>query len=150
MHQQPPPSQLTFDLLPMAPRYPELAMCPSHLLPDAIVPEDDPLLLVSCDEIRERMRAHYSFEQMHSEMLAICAVAEQRQQFGIWGLLGLSGPRTYQDVGTPITAMNWMHEHELKRINQIKLSLPSSGEEMLAARGRIQQRIAARRLGVAR
>nr|QNI17752.1 hypothetical protein [Pseudomonas aeruginosa] len=41
--------------------------------------------------------------------------------------------------------MDWMHEHELRRVNQIKLSLPSSGEEALAARERIQKRIAARR-----
>ncbi|EPV8691068.1 hypothetical protein ACWAUP_004783 [Pseudomonas aeruginosa] len=147
MHQQASPSQFSLELCPPAPRFPALPMCPGHLLPDAVVSESDPLLSVSDLDIRESMRAQYSFEQMSSSMEAIIELAEQRQQFGIRGLLGLGGPRTYQDVGTQPSAMDWMHEHELKRINQIKLSLPSAGEEMLAARDRIQQRIAARRRG---
>lgn len=147
MHQQTLPSQFTLELCPPAPRFPSLPMCPEHLLPDAVVSEGDPLLSVSDLDIRDSMRAQYSFEQMSAGMAAIIELAEQRQQFGVRGLLGLGGPRTYQDVGTQPSVMDWMHEHELKRINQIKLSLPSAGEEMLAARERIQQRIAARRRG---
>lgn len=147
MHQLPTLSQFTFEFCPPAPRCSALPLCPEHLLPEAVVAKDDPLLFVSDLEIQARMRERYSFDEMSAVMTAICGVAEQRQQYGNRAEMGLGGPRTYQDVGTPITVMDWKHEHELKRINQIKLSLPSTGEEALAARARIQQRIAARRRG---
>ncbi|MGP0171252.1 hypothetical protein ACSVIJ_05140 [Pseudomonas sp. NCHU5208] len=147
MHQQTLPAQTSLDLFPPAPQCSALSLCPAHLLPGAVVAEDDPLLSVPDLQIRELMREHRSFVEMNAEMSAITTLAEQRQQYGIRGLLGLGGPRTYQDVGTQESVMDWMHDHELKRINQIKLSLPSTGEEMLAARERIQQRIAARRRG---
>lgn len=147
MHQQTLPAQTSLDLFPPAPQCPVLPLCPVHLLPGAVVAEDDPLLSVPDLQIREQMRERHSFAEMNAEMSAITTLAEQRQQYGIRGLLGLGGPRTYQDVGTQESVMDWMHDHELKRINQIKLSLPSTGEEMLAARERIQLRIAARRRG---
>lgn len=146
MHQHCSPSQFTLDFSPaVARRHPSLPLCPPHLLPDVVVAPDDRLLFVSDLEIWERMRACRSFDQMKAEMEAISSVAEQRQQYGARAEMGLGGPRTYQDVGTPQTIMEWMHEHEVHRLNQIKLSLPSTGEEVEAARQRIQQRIAARR-----
>ena len=36
---------------------PALPLCPADLLPDAVVALDDPLLLISDLDIRERMRA---------------------------------------------------------------------------------------------
>lgn len=130
---------------PAASLWPSLPMCPPGLLPDAVVALDDPLLTVCSLEIREHMRARRTFDEMLTEMRAISEVAEQRQRYGCRGVLGLGGARTYQDVGTLESVMDWMHDHELHRINQIKLSLPTTGEEMLAARERIQQRIAARK-----
>ncbi|OWJ92112.1 hypothetical protein B6S59_21625 [Pseudomonas sp. A46] len=129
----------------MPPASPALALCPAHLLPDAVVALDDPMLQISDMDIREHMRARFSFDEMLAEMRAISHLAEQRQQLGSRAEMGLGGPRSYQDVGTAESVMDWMHEHELRRVNQIKLSLPSSGEEALAARERIQKRIAARR-----
>ncbi|EMZ45931.1 hypothetical protein OFL75_19295 [Pseudomonas aeruginosa] len=126
---------------------PALPLCPADLLPDAVVALDDPLLLISDLDIRERMRASSSFDEMLDEMRAISALAEKRQQYGFRAEMGLGGPRSNQDVGTAQTLMDWMHEHELRRMNQIKLSLPSPGEEAEAARERIQKRIAARRSG---
>ncbi|MFJ2456348.1 hypothetical protein ACIOWK_32390 [Pseudomonas protegens] len=122
-----------------------LALCPTHLLPGAVVALDDAMLKISDMDIREHMRARLSFDEMLAEMRAISHLAEQRQQYGSRAEMGLGGPRSYQDVGTAESVMDWMHEHELRRVNQIKLSLPSSGEEALAARERIQKRIAARR-----
>ncbi|HFL2868666.1 TPA: hypothetical protein ACGWVL_003040 [Pseudomonas aeruginosa] len=126
---------------------PALPLCPVGLLPDAVVALDDPLLLISDLGIRERMRASFTFDEMLDEMRAISDLAEKRQQYGSRTEMGLGGPRSYQDVGTAQTLMDWMHEHELRRMNQIKLSLPSPGEEAEAARERIQKRIAVRRAG---
>lgn len=139
-----------FELPPTVANCPALSVCPAHLLPEVVVSADDPLLFVCSMQIRECMRQKYSFEEMHAVLCAITAVAEQRMQYGQRGEMGLGGPRTYQDVGTVMGAMDWMHEHELQRVHQIKLSLPSAGEEILAARERIQQRIASRRRGLAR
>lgn len=140
------PAQFALDFCaPAAISWPSLPMCPRGLIPDAVVAQDDPSLTVCDMEIREHMRARLTFDEMLSEMRAITEVAEQRQQYGCRGLLGLGGARTYQDVGTLESVMDWMHEHELRRINQIKLSLPTTGEEAMAARERIQQRIAARK-----
>lgn len=140
------PAQFALDFCaPAATSWPSLPMCPPGLFPDAVVALEDPSLSVCDMEIRHHMRARLTFDEMLSEMRAITEVAEQRQQYGGRGEMGLGGARTYQDCGTGESVMDWMHEHELRRINQIKLSLPTSGEEALAARERIQQRIAARK-----
>lgn len=139
------PDQITLDFTRAAAACPTLPLCPVHLLPSAVVALDDPLLKVCDMAIREHFRAQATFDQMLEELHAISHVAEQRRQYGDRAAVGLGGPRTYQDVGTAESAMDWMHDHELHRANQIKLALPSPGEEVEAARLRIQQRIAARK-----
>lgn len=127
-----------------------LPLCPVDLLPEAVVSCDDEFLSISDLEIQKLMREMYSASELTDLLDRISSIAQARQQHGDRAAMGLGGPRTYQDVGTATSAMDWMHEHELKRTHQIKLSLPSAGEEALAARERIQQRIAARRRGLAR
>lgn len=77
-------------------------------------------------DIREYMRARFTYDEMLAELTAISHLAEKRRRYGSRAEMGLGGPRSYQDVGTAESVMDWMHEHELRRVNQIKLALQGS------------------------
>lgn len=86
---------LTFSAL-TPPASSALAFCPAHLLPGAVVALDDPMLQISDMDIRDHMRARFSFDEMLAEMRAISHVAEQRQQYGSRAEMGLGA-----DFGAP-------------------------------------------------
>lgn len=121
------------------------AQCPEDLLPESVVPHLTPSLFMTDDEARIAIRAEMSCEEIKAEIEAISAVAQKRSDFGIYGLLGLVPIElAYGCTFSGESPLNWMHEHERKRLQQLKCALPTAGEEAIAAR----QRILARRLAL--
>lgn len=148
MHSQQPQLGFNFDQLPasVSVRFPNLPLCPSNLLPDAVVALDEPSLQICDMEIRDYLRQRMSFEQMSQELDAMGNLARAREEFGDRAAMGVYGSRAaYGSVFSATSEMDWMHQHELKRCNQIKLAMPTTGEEADEARLRIQARIAARK-----
>lgn len=137
--------QASLDLIAPAINHDALALCPTHLWPEAVVSLTELSLLVCDEDARSYLRERMSMDQIEGEFNRIHDLGSQRMEFGIRGLLGLGGARSYQDCGTPVGALDWLHEHEIKRLNQLRLAMPSNGEEIEAARLRISQRIAARK-----
>ena len=87
-------------------------------------------------------------ETLTSEIDAISDVASLREEFGDFAMLGLKPlQQGYACVDSGTSLLIWMHEHERQRLNQLKIALPTSAEQALAARARIQQRIALRKHG---
>ncbi|MHC5194740.1 hypothetical protein ACYSUW_13395 [Pseudomonas frederiksbergensis] len=89
------------------------------------------------------IRAVMTFEEMSAERQAITDTGMQRYEAG--DRTGLGGPRGHQDCGTPFSVFDWLTDAELERFHQLGFALPTSGEERLAARARIQARIATRK-----
>lgn len=89
------------------------------------------------------IRAVMTFEEMSFERQAISDLGMRRYDEG--DRTGLGGPRGHQDCGTPFSVFDWLTDSELERFHQLGLALPTSGEEQLAARARIEARIAARK-----
>lgn len=120
--------------------------CPPDLRPDVVVKHDTPSLLMPDDEAVDHLRQCMTVEQLKAEMGAISTLAQQRSDFGVYGLLGLEPThQAYSCICSGESLLNWMHAHERHRMNHLKMALPSSYEEAVAARLRIQARIAARR-----
>ncbi len=136
--------QASLDLIAPAFNNDALSLCPAHLWPEAVVSLSEPSLLICDEDSRAYLRERMSMDQLNAEFNRIHDLGAQRMEFGIRGLLGLGGARSYQDCGTPIGPIDWLHEHEIKRLNQLRLAMPSNGEEVEAARLRVAQRIAAR------
>ncbi|WP_141678435.1 hypothetical protein [Pseudomonas sp. AU12215] len=85
-------------------------------------------------------------EQMVAEIDAIGTLAAKRSDYGIYGMLGLQrDEQGYSCIYSGNSLLNWMHEHERRRMHLLKLALPSAGEQAEAARIRIKSRIAARK-----
>jgi len=89
------------------------------------------------------IRAVMTFEEISAERQAISDLGMHRYEMG--DRTGLGGPRGHQDCGTPFSVFDWLTDAELERFHQLGLALPTSGEERVAARDRIQARIAARK-----
>ncbi|HEJ2342367.1 TPA: hypothetical protein ACKQHR_001589 [Pseudomonas aeruginosa] len=120
--------------------------CPADLAPEVLVKLEEPSLLVPGDEVRTFLRARMSEAQINAEIDAICDLAERRSAFGSYGLLDLKPMElAYGCIYSGESLLGWMHEHERKRLQQLKTALPSPGELAEAARLRIQARIAARK-----
>lgn len=93
------------------------------------------------DEARIAIRSEMSNEAIKAEIEAISAVAQKRSDYGIYGLLGLEPMElAYGCTFSGESLLNWMHDHERKRLQQLKCALPTAGEEAIAARQRIQAR----------
>lgn len=123
-------------------------LVPSNLCLDAVVAVDEPSLAVSSSGIRQYLRDRLSPEALTAEIDAISEVARRREGFGDFALLGLKPMQQgYACVDSGTSLLIWMHEHERQRLNQLKIALPTSAEQALAARARIQQRIALRKHG---
>lgn len=137
--------QASLDLIAPAFNYDALSLCPAHLWPEAVVSLTEPSLLVCDEESRTYLRERMAMDRIEAEFNRIHDLGSQRMEFGNRALLGLGGARSYQDCGTPVGPTSWLHDHELKRLNQLRLAMPSNGEEIEAARQRIAQRIAARK-----
>lgn len=119
--------------------------CPAHLSPDEVVNRNEPSLSLAEDETRAYLRERMNADQLRTEIDAICELAEKRSAFGIYGLLGLIPVhQAYTCIYSGDSPLNWMHEHERKRLGQLKSALPTFGEEAEAARERLKARIAAR------
>lgn len=119
---------------------------PDHLSLESVVALNEPSLAVCSTEVRQHLRERMSPESIEEEIDAISEVARLREEFGDYNLLGLKAtPRGYACVDSGLCLLTWMHEHERERLNQLKIALPTSAEEVLAARARIQERIARRK-----
>ncbi|HCF2446980.1 TPA: hypothetical protein NIA45_004648 [Pseudomonas aeruginosa] len=136
-------TQLSFDQSTQAQH-----LVPGHLWLDAVVAVDEPSLAVSPSGVRQYLRDRMSPEAIEAEIDAISEVARLREEFGDFGMLGLKPmQQCYACVDSGTSLLTWMHEHERERLNQLKIALPTSAEQALAARARIQQRIALRKHG---
>ncbi len=136
-------NQLSFDQSNQAPH-----LVPSHLWLGAVVAVDEPSLAVSTSEVRQYLRDRMSADALTAEIDAISDVARLREEFGDFAMLGLKPMQQgYACVDSGTSLLTWMHEHERQRLNQLKIALPTSAEQALAARARIQQRIALRKRG---
>lgn len=122
-----------------------LTLCPTELFPDAVVSLVEPSLAINDMEVTDFIRERMSAEAIIVEISLISTIGSQRMLFGSFNELCLCGPATYQNVGTVVGVLDWLHDHERKRLHQLKLSLPSTGETMALARERIARRIAARK-----
>lgn len=120
--------------------------CPPDLGPEVVVKLDESSLAVKADDVREYLRERMSEDQIKAEIDAICELSEKRSDYGIYGMLGLKPTQqAYTCIYSGDSLLNWMHEHELKRLEQLKQALPTPGEQAAAARIRNQARIAARK-----
>ncbi|MDG1580958.1 hypothetical protein [Pseudomonas sp. GOM6] len=125
-----------------------LVMCPENLLPWAVISEDHPMLALPEDESVAALRVGMTPEQLQAQINRIFSLAEQRLEFGIWGLLGLKtldGGYPCIDSAAGSDVRRWMHGHEQTMVQRLQLALPSQGELIDAARQRIQARISARK-----
>lgn len=86
-------------------------------------------------------------EALEAEIEAISEVARLRVAFGDFNFLRLKPMQQgYACVDSGCSLLTWMHEHERARLNQLKIALPTTAEQAIAARARIQERIARRKL----
>jgi hypothetical protein len=124
-----------------------LLQVPSHLSLGAVVATDEASLSVHPAEVRQYLRERMSPEALAAEIEAISEVARQREEFGDFSFLGLKPiQQGYACVDSGHSLLTWMHEHERARLNQLKIALPTTAEQAFAARARIQERIARRKL----
>lgn len=120
---------------------------PSHLSLEAVVAVDEASLSVCPADVRQHLRERMSQEALEAEIEAISEVARLREEFGDFNFLGLKPMQQgYACVDSGSSPLNWMHEHERARLNQLKIALPTTAEQAIAARARIQERIARRKL----
>ncbi|HBO5514527.1 TPA: hypothetical protein L4559_003420 [Pseudomonas aeruginosa] len=120
--------------------------CPPDLGPEEIVRLDDESLSLSSDEVKSYLRERMTEAQITAEIKAIGNLAAKRSEYGVYGLLGLQPiEQAYSCIYSGDSLLNWMHEHERKRMQLLKLALPSAGEQAEAAKIRIKARIAARK-----
>lgn len=120
--------------------------CPPGLGPEELVKLDDKSLSLPSDEVKPYLRERMTEEQMVAEIDAIGTLAAKRSDYGIYGMLGLRrDEQGYSCIYSGDSLLNWMHEHERRRMHLLKLALPSAGEQAEAARIRIKSRIAARK-----
>jgi len=120
--------------------------CPPGLGPEELVKLDDESLSQLPDEVKPYLRERMTEEQMVAEIDAIGTLAAKRSDYGIYGMLGLQPvEQGYSCIYSGDSPLNWMHEHERRRMHLLKLALPSTGEQAEAARIRIKARIAARK-----
>ncbi|WP_213664117.1 hypothetical protein [Stutzerimonas stutzeri] len=120
---------------------------PSHLSRGAVVAVDEASLSVPPEEVRQYLRERMSPEALEAEIDVISEVARQREEFGDFSFLGLKPMQQgYACVDCGHSLLTWMHEHERARLNQLKIALPTPAEQAFAARARIQERIARRKL----
>ncbi|EMM5100430.1 hypothetical protein ACK249_003777 [Pseudomonas aeruginosa] len=122
------------------------AHCPPGLGPEELVKLDDESLSLLPDEVKPYLRERMTEEQMVAEIDAIGTLAAKRSDYGIYGMLGLQPVELgYSCIYSGDSLLNWMHEHERRRMHLLKLALPSAGEQAEAARFRIKVRIAVRK-----
>lgn len=120
--------------------------CPPGLGPEELVKLDDESLSLLPDEVKPYLRGCMTEEQMVAEIDAIGTLAAKRSDYGIYGMLGLQrDDQGYSCIYSGDSMLNWMHDHERRRMHLLKLALPSAGEQAEAARIRIKARIAARK-----
>jgi len=120
---------------------------PSQISLEAVVATDEASLSVPPAEVRQYLRERMSPEALEAEIEAISEVARQREEFGDFSFLGLKPiQQGYACVDSGHSLLTWMHEHERARLNQLKIALPTTAEQASAARARIQERIARRKL----
>lgn len=123
-----------------------LPLCPSELLPDAVVSASDPLLLVPFDDAVAAIRASLSRELIKVRLDAIWEMATKRDDFGQWGLLGFIKSETaYMCDYSGSNARDWLHKHEREMILRLQQALPSPGQLREEASMRIKERVAARK-----
>lgn len=89
------------------------------------------------------IRAEMTFDEISAERQVISDIGMQRYNDG--DRTGLGGPRGHQGCGTAFSVLDWLTDAECERFHHLGLALPTSGEEQLAARQRIQERIAKRK-----
>lgn len=123
-------------------------LVPQHLYPEVLVSLSERSLQLSDDDSRPYLRSMMTPVQLNAQIDAISALASAREQFGQFCLLGLKGANSgYACVDSASTLLVWMHDHEKRRLNQLKMALPTQAEEAGAARARIEARIALRKQG---
>jgi hypothetical protein len=120
---------------------------PVQVSPEAVVAIDEASLSVPPAEVRQYLRERMSTEALEAEIEAISEVAREREEFGDFSFLGLKPMQQgYACVDSGHSLLTWLHEHERARLNQLKIALPTTAEQAFAARARIQERIARRKL----
>ncbi|MGG2621950.1 hypothetical protein [Pseudomonas aeruginosa] len=120
--------------------------CPPDLGPEEIVRLDDESLSLPSGEVKSYLRERMTEAQITAEIEAIGNLAVKRSEYGVYGLLGLQPiEQAYSCIYSGESLLNWMHEHERRRMHFLKLALPSAGEQAEAARTRIKARISARK-----
>lgn len=121
-------------------------LIPARLGREVAVKLCEPSLLMTDERAASHIRQGLSPEQISAEINRISELAAEREEFGDYAAFSFEYVSNgYACIDSARSALNWMYEHERKRINQLKLALPSQAECVIAARQRIQARIAARK-----
>ncbi|WP_155007426.1 MULTISPECIES: hypothetical protein [Pseudomonas syringae group] len=101
---------------------------------------------VTSDEAHaQEIRSSLSVDVITAERHSLTEISKARYETG--DRAGLAEPSGHYMAGDSAgcTVLDWMTAAERLRFHLLGLALPSFGEERLAARSRIQERIAARK-----
>ncbi|WP_284184488.1 hypothetical protein [Pseudomonas rhodesiae] len=105
-----------------------------------------PSTAVTSDEAHaQEIRSSLSVDAITAERHSLTEISKSRYETG--DRAGLAEPSGHYMAGDSAgcTVLDWMTAAERLRFHLLGLALPSFGEERLAARFRIQERIAARK-----
>lgn len=90
------------------------------------------------------IRANMTQPEILAEFNNIWQLAQKRFDSNSPPLRCIRSPYPLVDSGSPLMHL-WLTEFESLYVHRLKLALPTSGEDVLAAKERIRQRIAARK-----